>query len=276
MGIVDEFILNGFSRAEEDYLNSFNFSEFYIEFNKFIQCMETGIGKIIAKQTAEEWNSGSLLDYMNTQPGFKDKRGISGIEPRVYFWGTAEYAMLMREKMLESQIDSGTKFLCAFSQLYELCNTIFHDCTESIISDGMSVRCNRQLYNGSGKLSFYLRILRYDASNGITANPHYDKSVLSLNLHSSDKENCFVIGKKKNPVNFNWANYSSPNVGNTTKPIVYPGLCFSECFETGIEASPHAVLKFNNGKNRFACVAFLFLPEYNSQLMDERVEGWKY
>jgi len=273
MSIVDDFRLKGFSIIEEECCHNFNFSKLYNEFDKFVEFMETDKGKIIAKQTGEEWNFASLSDYMWTIPGFKDKRGISGVEPRVYFWGSSEYALLLRKKMLTNQLASEAKFLYTFSQLYEFCITIFQVCIDSIQSE---FGFNNKLYNSKGKLSFYLRILRYDTSNGVTANPHYDKSVLSLNLHSSDIENCFVIGTKAQDNNFSWANYASPNQGSISKTVVYPGLCFNECFEAGILASPHAVLRFKNGKNRFACVAFLFLPEYNSQLMDERVEGWKY
>lgn len=148
------------------------------------------------------------------------------------------------------------------TELHYTSDRLFWRAIRSITDDESMMR--RRLRPAGRVAPIVLKAIRYNYDpKRFATDPHYDKSALSLLLHSDDRHVSYGVAahtsepvrctELRAPIDYPLSD-DAPNHG-----VLISGLCFQK-IGVGIGPSPHAVLPVTSSKWRHAIVAFYLVP----------------
>jgi len=256
---------NGFSLTQSHVPSQYWFQDLYASYAKFLDVLSTDRVLRDAFDKASSDFSSSLGDSWNSIPfGVVDRTIRVDKHDKIYLQWSRDY-----NEFLEK---SGLLIPCLESLQSKL--TLLHDLLQEFAEDVVSKLIpDFGFAKGGVQYPIVVKLVKYIStnSNRWATNPHQDKSIWSWILDSSDEECSLLIGPHTEELNLsNLAVPESwlPRRKWATKPAIeFPGL-MANLSGLAMRASPHCVKPLKDGTIRYACIAFLILPNlglFNAQ-----------
>lgn len=216
-------------------------------------------------QAVRAWHAtdDTAMFYCKIPPSFKDRAGRVGKRNKCYLQYCQDFAL--SEPFVTSRLGSIPEVCNVFQRLEELhftCVDLFHRSFRSIFAG----RNDMDKVNYPGRFSpIMFKLLRYNSDpRRFGTGPHYDKSALSLLLHSDDAEVTYRLGPFSNNA-FRYSELHAPisypsSSNSKNHAVLVCGSCLQAVGLSSFQPTPHSVLPIKKAEKRHSIVAFHIVP----------------
>lgn len=230
------------------------------------------------EKLVQQWlsESDNRSYFCGVPASYRDKSERSGKRDKEYIQYIRQFfeSPIYRTSDLR-EISEFLEFEEYIHELNEICAEIFGSGVGSILGTYPDLR-NRLVGDSRGP-AIVIKILRYNPNpQRFGTGPHFDKSALSILMHSSDSN-----------VQYRLCRYMGESLkySDLTAPIEYPALaseknasvliagsCLRAVGALKFPPTPHSVLPIAGSKPRHAVVAFLLLPHLDTAPLSARAQ----
>lgn len=190
-------------------------------------------------------------DYSTDIFGFYDESERHGRSQVAFYYSTYFHEFICFHYPEFKQVPEIIRFFEACDEIQKPCGNVFNEAAADLGLEAIfSSKC--------GHLPILLKVIKYFPSY-LATRPHYDGSVFSLFLDSTDNLSLLLSPYKSS---FTVDDFSSPS-RNQNSILLIPGALLTEF---SIYPTPHIVAQ--SGKIRYATVAFAMRPNYTHQKIE--------
>ncbi|MBX9744699.1 MAG: hypothetical protein K2X08_05755 [Chlamydiales bacterium] len=251
---AEQFKQRGYLEIDDTQQATITFDSLYIhfdEFLKFLQINPVWTQKLYAAK--ERFIRSKDRNYYSTDFfGLYDESKREGRSQVSFYYSTHFHEFICARYPEFNQIPEIIRFFEACHEIQKSYENLFN---ETAIELGL-----KTIFSSTySHLPILFKVIKYLPSY-IATKPHYDGTLFSLFLDSTDNESLLLSPYKSS---FTVDDFSFPLKNNQNSILLIPGVLLTEFF---INPTPHIVL--TSGKTRYATIAFAMRPNYTPQKIE--------
>jgi len=206
--------------------------------------------------------------YCNVPADFRDRSGRADKRDKSYLQFTLDFAM--SDAFANSQLserDDVRKLFGMLEQLHFLTAELFFKAIKAI--DAVAPGTASKMVERTRLAPIVIKLLKYNRNESrFATDPHFDKSALSLVLHSDDPQPTLKIASSR---------HTRPRYSEFFVPMKYPadalsknsallinGICLNAIGLEAFPPTPHSVPPVTDRPHRFSVVAFYLVPHLDT------------
>lgn len=202
--------------------------------------------------------------YCGVPPVFRDKSSQEGKRDKEYIQyclDFAEFSGFLKSRVYQE---------IPIRKMFELLRELHFTCTElffagiTAVTEAAPWLRNKLVYHDR-MAPVVLKVLRYNPNpSRFATGPHFDKSALSLLLHSDDEEVSYRLGKHKTE-DLRYSELFAPisypvRADAPNHAVLIAGSCLQAVGVAKLPPTPHSVIPVTDSEHRHSIVAFYLFP----------------